>query len=734
MSRPSLVLPLTVASALLCCGHAARAQELVVEPFLQSMSTDSTWVVWEISEAATSRVRWGTSADALDQSADASAHASQDAHQIVEAQITGLTPATRYYYRVESGSTTGAVHDFVTPPAPGSDAVIRVVAMSDMQQNQNWPTKFHEIVHDGVIDWASARWGDDLAAELSMILLPGDLVEVGPDYGSWAETFFGPLQPLSASVPLWPVYGNHEQGTHWFKDYFHLPENGSVEGSEHWWETRYANLLVVGLDSNEIGAWGDQMDWLDTLLTDACDDPTIDFVFAQLHHPYQSELWTSGNNPLVGMMIERLGEFSTKCGKPTVHFFGHTHAYSRGQSLDARHLMVNVASAGGGLDRWGEQSQKDYAPFSVSDDDWGFVIVEVTAGADPTLTLRRISRGDADVTEDNREVDLFTLHTIDDPPATPHLTSPGDGVDGACVTLRASDYTDPEGDAQQATQWQVAPTCDLLVAPTYDLWRQDRNLYFGLDTQAQDDLGDESLRGLTPGSWCARVRYRDSGLVWSEWSANHTFTVAATSITDNLLPDPSAEDELDGWTRDGHVEITGDTRCGAAVPTAGARAFGLGGPCVTSGSGSVHVDVSVGDKAERIAAGTRARWGAAAQGADASLTLTFRGTNNAELGVETLVIRGGEVWSRSSGDVAVPVGTQAIAVKIGSDGFTQLDDLELSLGSSAPLDCAEVPIPVDPTPAPDALVCGCADAPGGAWGALSLLALAATRRRDRDRS
>jgi hypothetical protein len=734
MSRRSLVLSLTVASALLCPTLAARAQELVVEPFLQSMSTDSTWVVWEISELATSRVRWGTSPDALDQSADATAHPSQGGHQIVEAQLTGLTPGTRYSYRVESGDTVGAVHDFVTPPAPGSDAVIRLVAMSDMQQNLRWPTKFEEIVHDGVIDWASARWGEDLAAELSMVLIPGDLVEVGPDYASWGDTFFAPLQPLSASVPLWPVYGNHEQGTHWFQDYFHLPENGSVAGSEHWWETRYANLLVVGLDSNQIGAWGDQMDWLDTLLTDACEDPTLDFVFAQLHHPYESELWTSGNNPLVGMMIDRLGEFSNTCGKPTVHFFGHTHAYSRGQSRDARHLMVNVASAGGALDRWGEQPQKDYAPFSVSDDDWGFVVVEVTGGADPTLTVRRISRGDADVTEDNREVDLFTLRTVDDPPATPRLTAPGDGVDGACVTLRASDYTDPEGDAQQATHWQVAPTCDLLTTPTYDVWRQDRNLYFGLDTQSQDDLGDETLRGLTPGSWCARVRYRDSGLVWSEWSATHTFTVDQTSATDNLLPDPSAEDELHGWTFDGHVEITGDTRCGAAVPTQGARAIGLGGPCVASGTGAVQVDLNVVDHADRIAAGTRARWRATTQGADGSLRLTFRGANNAELGVETLLLLGGDAWTPSHGDVAVPTGTQAIRVELASDGFAQLDDLELSLGAAAPIDCAEVPISKDthgPTAGP---ACGCTDAPGGAWGALSLLALAATLRRARDRS
>ena len=45
------------------------------------------------------------------------------------------------------------------------------------------------------------------------------------------------------------------------------------------------------------------------------------------------------------------------------------------------------------IDRWGEQLQRDYAPFSVSEDAWGFVVVEVTAGDDPSVTVRRISRG-----------------------------------------------------------------------------------------------------------------------------------------------------------------------------------------------------------------------------------------------------------------------------------------------------------------------------------------------------
>jgi len=73
--------------------------------------------------------------------------------------------------------------------------------------------------------------------------------------------------------------------------------------------------------------------------------------------------------------------FSEVCVKPTIHFFGHTHAYSRGQSRDHDHLWVNVAASGGNIDYWGELSNADSDELIVSQDEYGFVMVEVTAGS-----------------------------------------------------------------------------------------------------------------------------------------------------------------------------------------------------------------------------------------------------------------------------------------------------------------------------------------------------------------
>ena len=68
--------------------------------------------------------------------------------------------------------------------------------------------------------------------------------------------------------------------------------------------------------------------------------------------------------------------FTEECGKPSIHFFGHTHGYSRGQSHDHNHLWVNVATAGGAIDYWGEWPQADYDEFTVTQDEWGFVVVD----------------------------------------------------------------------------------------------------------------------------------------------------------------------------------------------------------------------------------------------------------------------------------------------------------------------------------------------------------------------
>ena len=139
------------------------------------------------------------------------------------------------------------------------------------------------------------------------------------------------------------------------------------------------------MDSNNGYRIQEQLEWLDSILSITTSDTIIDFVFAQLHHPHHSELWPEGNTSFTGEVIDKLEVFSTVSGKPSIHFFGHTHGYSRGQSRDHQHFMVNVASGGGNLDYWDEYFQQDYEEYIITHDEYGFVWLKQKPDKIPSL-------------------------------------------------------------------------------------------------------------------------------------------------------------------------------------------------------------------------------------------------------------------------------------------------------------------------------------------------------------
>lgn len=728
----------------LTLASTAHAAELRTAPFLQSATPTSVWVVWETEGDGASSVRFGPDA-ALGADATATSRPTADGGFLHEAQLTGLTPGSRVHYQAVTGDLETDVARLVTPPGPDGTDPFRLVAMSDMQRSSRDPDKFREVVVDGILAWADDQPGDDVADQFAMVLIPGDLVDDGDDYEQWETEFFGPIAPLVEAVPVYPVLGNHEKNTHWYFDYFHLPEDAPAGLEERFWSTRYGNLLVVGLDSNHVASWATQLDWLDAKLDGACDDDSVDFVFAELHHPFQSELWTPGNLPFTGQLIERLEAFSTACGKPSVHFFGHTHAYSRGQTRDHRHLMVNVASAGGALDIWGEQDQFDYAPFSVSEDDWGFVVVDVSQGDDAALRLRRYSRGDGVTPLDNELLDEIEIPRVATPPCTPVALVPPGPIDGACVTVRSTPMEDPDAQAHQATHWQLARTCNGFDAPVHDVWRQDENRYFGVDTQEGDDLTDEAFQGLDAGDWCVRVRHRDAGLAWSDWSDGVPFTVEGLSHSPDLIDDTEATGLL-GWSvTAGRAESAGDARCGTKLPVDGAHAMALGGACTTELPATVERDVDLTAWTDAVD-GTTVRLEMAVVGT-VDVALVFLDAFGAEIGRETGTFEGDGDWAWSFMTGTAPERAVDVRVVLMSEALAQVDDVRLTLGASDAPTCAtatddevaaalaaagcEDAAPTDDDDDPtEAVACtGCAG--GGAAGGwlVALAAVGLTRRR-----
>jgi hypothetical protein len=116
---------------------------------------------------------------------------------IHEATVTGLTPNTKYEYRVGYGADRRS--DWYSLETAGA-SVYDVLIYPDSQSGDY--SEWEEIVK------TSALRNPRTALYISM----GDLVDNGEQAYQW-RTWLNSIKPLSANVPLAPTLGNHEMYT-----------------------------------------------------------------------------------------------------------------------------------------------------------------------------------------------------------------------------------------------------------------------------------------------------------------------------------------------------------------------------------------------------------------------------------------------------------------------------------------------------------------------------------------
>ena len=677
-------------------AHSLFAQSIKVQPYLQDANPTSISILWETDGLGETVVEWGLTEE-LGNVTFGTVENSAGNGMIHTVTLEGLTRFTKYYYSVGIGPAGSAVYSFKTPPFASDQESFRIIAMSDMQRDGSFPNKFNEIVHDGIIKYLDDEFEGDLIDNLALVMIPGDLVVTGSNYSQWENHFFDPSHDLFNRVPVYPVLGNHEQNSTYYFQYFKLPDNGTEGYEEHWWYKDYGNVRMIGLNSNSPYTNQDQLDWLDEVLESTCSSDSIDFVFAQLHHPHKSELWTPGESGYTGQVIDFLETFTTDCGKPSIHFFGHTHGYSRGQSRDHKHLWINAATAGGAIDNWGEYPNYDYDEFSVSQDEYGFVSVEITAGAEPKLEVRRISQGDQDGSADNVVTDSLIVRLNASIVNTPVPVFPIDvELAPECVELDAGSFSDPSGLAEHGqSHWQVSMQANDFSSPVAESWKNFENWYFDEDTQAEDDLTDEKILNLAANTdYWWRVRYRDKELNWSAWTEGTPFSTGASIAAPNLILNAGSEDSLEYWTiTEGIVESLTAGICDGVSPNTGDRYFAVGGLCEESPLGICVQGVNVSMYSDSIDTGTYyANFGAYLSnysGTDLpEMRLIFLDQNSVEIGSGSSISSLNSSWTLFNTWELIPPLTRTIQVELkgtrngGEDNDSYFDDLFLRLGSS----------------------------------------------------
>ena len=160
---------------------------------------------------------------------------------IHEGTLTGLTPKTKYEYRVGYGSDRRS--DWYPLETAGA-SVYDVLIYPDSQSGDY--SQWEEIVKD------SAHRNPRTALYISM----GDLVDNGEQAYQW-RTWLNSIQLLSTRVPLAPMMGNHEMYTlDWkmrepkaYLNYFDVPSNGNTTFDRHYYSYDYGDVHYVVLDT-----------------------------------------------------------------------------------------------------------------------------------------------------------------------------------------------------------------------------------------------------------------------------------------------------------------------------------------------------------------------------------------------------------------------------------------------------------------------------------------------------
>ena len=160
---------------------------------------------------------------------------------IHEATLTGLTPNTKYEYRVGYG--TDRRSDWYRLETAGA-SIYDVLIYPDSQSGDY--SQWEEIVK------SSALRNPRTALYISM----GDLVDNGEHAYQW-RTWLNSIKPLSANVPLATTLGNHEMYTlDWkmrepyaYLNYFAVPPNGNETFNRRYYSYDFGDVHYVVLDT-----------------------------------------------------------------------------------------------------------------------------------------------------------------------------------------------------------------------------------------------------------------------------------------------------------------------------------------------------------------------------------------------------------------------------------------------------------------------------------------------------
>jgi hypothetical protein len=329
-------------------------------------------VFWQWTSNVTFQVQWGTSTNYGQ--GNAAVKPTNSSTFLYTYDISGLTPATKYYYRVVTGTKCSSGTFYAAPAANATS--VKFFSYGDTRTNGS--------IHNGLAGQVVSAYKADPAFQTLNVNV-GDWVSADSSTAwtsEWFATSYTNLRTQDANIADIGVRGNHEGAATLWKQYW--PEPFQPGGL--YWSFDYGPAHFVMLDAyTAFGAGSAQYNWLKADLAAS----TKTWKFVAIHEPGWSAGGGHANNTTFQSDLQPVLQ---QYGVAMV-FAGHNHYYCRAMVNG----IVELTLGGGGAPQYTPASgQPDIVTYTKA-----YSFGEFTISGN-TLTVKVLNNSGA-------TIDTFTV-------------------------------------------------------------------------------------------------------------------------------------------------------------------------------------------------------------------------------------------------------------------------------------------------------------------------------------
>jgi hypothetical protein len=325
LTKPAPTATRTPASATATPSGSLTKVNLTKGPnLIYTGSNTAMEVFWQWTAATSFRVDWGTDTNYSLGNAPVSAY--DATNHLYRYTITGLTPATKYNYRVVVGSQYSDGTFFTAPSAAATS--LKFVSYGDTRSN---PTQ-----HDSVAAQVISLYQSDPSYQ-TILPFVGDAVSNGDTDSLWTSEFFSPsfthIRTELANVALAPIMGNHEGSGGLFARYFPEPFAAGRYYSYDYGPVHFIFLDQYSADTSTSA----QFTWFKKDIAAT----TKKWIIVSFHEPAWSANGGHPNNTTMQNTYEPVMEQY----KVAVVLSGHNHYYARAMVNGIPELTIGTGGA-----------------------------------------------------------------------------------------------------------------------------------------------------------------------------------------------------------------------------------------------------------------------------------------------------------------------------------------------------------------------------------------------------